>query len=757
MRYPAALPSKPLIVATLTLGVSSALAHLTAISVPFGPDYIGYDGAFSPVQIRVGTPEQYLLVFPSTTSAETWVAGQTLCEGTTCASLRGGIFYTSNSTSWQTLGQFELGYSALSQTTSTGNYGFDSVALTDTISASDQIVAVVDDGTNWNGHLGLGVQETRFNNNTNFLSLISSLVQNTSTIPSHSYGYTAGASYRGTGVQGSLTLGGVDTTRFASSNSWFTLASGYVPSVVLQSFQVTAAQTPPNWNADLVSFMPRSEAAAFTIDSSTSFLWMPESVCDNVAQALNLTWNSDIQLYTFANDTSPQDLAALDLEFIFTIANSTSSSNTTSVKVSYSAFNLQLSYPFPGLFTAYNETKVNYFPLRRANSTQQYTIGRSFLQEAYLIVDYERNVFSLSQALFPDSSQQSQLSVITRPADSIFPGPNNSASSGLSTGAKAGIAVGAIVVAILIVLAIWFYCFRRKGKVLSDNDDKSQRTGLLSLFSRRSTRRSHASATGSAAELNADKHHPTEMVSDATNSRYELSSTAPLEMPAADVAPVYFQERTNACIPQRNDPRSPIEMVQPQPRSSISKSTTDEDRRENGDLAAPAYSPTDINQRHSASVSPYSPRRSSNPFRNNSDNGISPVSGSHSDSDRERLRNARGSMTNSDSSRFLSPISQRPGSRGDGQRLPVMSRNSIAGDNTQIHDTASPGSLSPSSAQRNVPRRTPSRDSRFKEELTEDPTPTSAQESTSSEAGVLTGNANQIMRPQRSPRFSYEQ
>lgn len=746
MRSTNAYTSCSLLFAIWTFFFGSIRGESAAISVLFGPDYIGYEGAFSPVQIRVGTPEQYLQVFPSTTSAETWVAGQTLCEGTTCASLRGGIYYTSNSTTWQSLGQYELGFSSSSQTTSTGDYGFDTLAISDTISASDQVIALVDDDNHWNGHLGLGVQETRFNNNTNYLSLISSLVQNTSTIPSHSYGYTAGAVYQGTGVQGSLTLGGVDTTRFTGNNPWFTLASGYVPSTVVRSIQVSASSPPANWGNSLLSLMSQNEAAAFTIDSSTSFLWMPESVCESIAQALNLTWNANIQLYTFASNTTPQDLAACDLKFTFTLAENSTTADTTSLTISYDAFNLQLSYPFPGLFTTYNDTKVNYFPLRRANSTQQYTIGRAFLQETYLIVDYERNVFSISQALFPDSSQQPQLSVISRPANSLFPGPNTSSSSGLSTGAKAGVAVAAVIVTVLIVLAIWFYCFKRKAQLSSEHDEKSQRTGLLSIFSRRWSRRSSSSANASAAELIADKHHPSEMVSDVTTSRYEMSSSAPLEMPAADVAPAFFQERTNARIPQRNDPRSPIEMVQPQPRSSISKSATDEDAVEHDGPPAPAYSPTDVNQRHSASVSPYSPRRSSNPFRSDSDNGVSPVSGSNSNDGRERRKNAEGSTTNSDSSRFLSPVSPVPRSHGDGQSLHVANRTNTAQDNL---DGSISGSLSPTSAQRGMPRRRPSRDSRFKEELIEDPTTQgSAQQEQRTQTGTM---------PDEGRRFSFEQ
>lgn len=77
-----------------------------------------------------------------------------------------------------------------------GYYGLDSIALDDSTSVPSQIVAEVNSTEAWIGTLGLGVQQTRFSGNENNLPFLSSLVENASFIPSHSYGYTAGASYR---------------------------------------------------------------------------------------------------------------------------------------------------------------------------------------------------------------------------------------------------------------------------------------------------------------------------------------------------------------------------------------------------------------------------------------------------------------------------------------------------------------------------------------------------------------------------------
>lgn len=709
-----------------------------AISVDFGSDYFGYDGAWSAAQIRVGSPEQYLSVFPSTTSSETQVAGPSLCDGTsTCASLRGGLFYTKNSTTWQSLGEYQLGYSDLSQTTENGDYGFDNISISDTVSTSKQIIAVVDTLDHWIGNLGLGVKETRFTNDTNYLAFISTLVQNNSAIPSHSYGYTAGASYHGRGVAGSLTLGGIDQLRLASNNFWFDLAAGYIPSAFLRSMEVSASSMPSNWAANPLPLMTQTDTAAFTIDSSTPYLWMPESVCDTIARALNLTWNPTIELYVFNSSSSPQMLSNWGLQFTFRLSNDATSANQIGLPVSYAAFNLQLSYPFPGLFTSYNQSKVNYFPLRRANSTQQYTIGRAFLQEVYLIVDYERNAFQLSPALFPDSGN-TKLADITRPKDSKWPGPGGSTSSaGLSTGAKVGIVIGIVIIAAVLTIAVWFFCRRRRRSHEPLDDSKSQRTGLLSIFSKRSTHKSSDSA--SATELQADKRHPAEMITDSSTSRYELSAIAPVEMAAGEVPPNFFQERNNAAIAQRNDPRSPIELVQPESRNSISKDGVEENVRSTS--PAPAYTPRDTATRSSHGVSPHSPGNVSNGFQSGSDGGVSSVTSPNSH--RDRLSHANHARSGSDSSRFLSPVSPFP-PRSDGHE---SSYSSTQSGNVRPPSTgARPSNLAPD---RPEPRRSPSRDSRFREELqSEQPAPgTSGQDSERNP--LIQGDAG-------TPRFSWE-
>jgi hypothetical protein len=75
------------------------------------------------------------------------------------------------------------------------DYGLDTVAVGDKISVPDQIVGIINSTDFLLGELGLGVIPSNFTS-VNQPTFLSSLVENQSAIPSHSYGYTAGAHYR---------------------------------------------------------------------------------------------------------------------------------------------------------------------------------------------------------------------------------------------------------------------------------------------------------------------------------------------------------------------------------------------------------------------------------------------------------------------------------------------------------------------------------------------------------------------------------
>lgn len=194
--------SNSLLPIILTIGWLSSVALTTTpptpspVSIPVRTDWFGYDGNWSPVSIRVGTPPQWVDLFVSTASQETWVIGNGGCDGTSeCLTKRGGVFQSNASSTWANQGPFVLGLDPQLGFSGNGIYGFDNISLSDEISVPSQVVGVINTTEYWLGFFGLGVEPTNFTS-ADKPTFLDSMVETMSLIPSHSYGYTAGAYYR---------------------------------------------------------------------------------------------------------------------------------------------------------------------------------------------------------------------------------------------------------------------------------------------------------------------------------------------------------------------------------------------------------------------------------------------------------------------------------------------------------------------------------------------------------------------------------
>ena len=273
-------------------------------------------------------------------------------------------------------------------------------------------------------------------------------------------------------VPSSLTLGGFDANRFEPHNISFDLGSNQSPQVAINQLSVRSSPASGSgvrdpWNGEPHVLLNASQADLFVVDSSTPFLWLPPDVCQQFETALGLTYDDRLELYTFgSNNTQRQTLLDRNLSFHFQLADAPGSSKSIGLNLSYDAFDLQLSYPNRDFVKYKNATQftppLRYFPLRKAQNSTQYTIGRAFLQETYLKVDYERNNFSIYQAMFnSDPANNMWLQEINRPSNSTWKGPA-SLSTGLAGGAVAGIVVGGLVALISFSVIFWC-CKRRRG------------------------------------------------------------------------------------------------------------------------------------------------------------------------------------------------------------------------------------------------------------------------------------------------------
>ena len=81
-----------------------------------------------------------------------------------------------------------------------GDYGLETVAFVNTVTRfttaiDGALIAAINDTNYYQGYIGVGVTQGKFGSNlTN--PFISQLAETYGTIPSHGYGYTAGAYYR---------------------------------------------------------------------------------------------------------------------------------------------------------------------------------------------------------------------------------------------------------------------------------------------------------------------------------------------------------------------------------------------------------------------------------------------------------------------------------------------------------------------------------------------------------------------------------
>ncbi|TKA48843.1 hypothetical protein B0A54_00919 [Friedmanniomyces endolithicus] len=258
-------------------------------------------------------------------------------------------------------------------------------------------------------------------------------------------------------VFGSLTLGGYDASRFTPSNVSFPFGSDFSRDLLVSLESITY---------DTLSSSPLlGDRIDVFIDSLVTEIWLPISTCQAFETAFFLVWDDAAQLYP-VNETLHKNLLAQIPVLTFTLGQAGGGGNdTVAISLPYATFDLFITQP------AVNSTS-RYFPLKQAQNSTQYTLGRTFLQEAYIIADYDRHNFSVSQALFPPNQSPQQLVAIHSPSDDA-----RERHRGLGAGAIAGMVIAAIAILALCIAGI-FRLRRRSGRAgqlsVPSADEKAQ-------------------------------------------------------------------------------------------------------------------------------------------------------------------------------------------------------------------------------------------------------------------------------------------
>lgn len=399
----------------------------------------GNDGPWSSFGVQIGTPPQFVRVLPASSGSSLWVVAPEGCSTQTdpsnCDDLRGGIFDKSTSATWAEKGIYELdlsteiawGYSG------NGDFGFDNITLADPgsggVTLNDSVLAAIASKDFFIGSLGLNPWGVNFTDYNEPIPGPINMLLDQKHIAGRSWGYTAGARYSPTQTYGSLTFGGYDASRFIPNDLTITRDEDTSRDLLLGVQTITSGE-----NSLL------SDGFMALIDSTVGQLWLPTAVCERFEDVFGITWDESLNLY-LVNSTLHDQLQAQNPNITFTIGSTPTSQSIVNIALPYAAFDLTASWPLTP------NGSSSYFPIRRAANATQYVLGRPFLQEAYVIVDYDRNNFSVSQALFPDNDVPQKL--VT-----IFPPDEDHASSSLPKGAIAGIVVACVILITAVAIAI---------------------------------------------------------------------------------------------------------------------------------------------------------------------------------------------------------------------------------------------------------------------------------------------------------------
>ena len=233
-----------------------------------------------------------------------------------------------------------------------------------------------------------------------------------------------------------------------------------------------------------------SNTVGMAPDPTFPYITLPPGSCEAIASYLPVTWNPDIGLFIWNSDDKlfPQIInSSAYLEFSLIGV----TSEILKIKVPFKLLNLTLEAPIV-------DTPTPYFPCQPSNfSSGTWTLGRAFLQAAFLGFNFDQNITFLAQAPGPTLNQSNIVPIES--TDQILAGSqtdassalvaswnnswapldcsmqalnNNSNSSGsappslhqITTGAIAGIVIG--TVAGLALLALSVFLFLRYQKFL---------------------------------------------------------------------------------------------------------------------------------------------------------------------------------------------------------------------------------------------------------------------------------------------------
>ena len=319
----------------------------------------------------------------------------------------------------------------------------------------------------WLGLLGIDGRPTNLSDHGGQDAPINSLLHSMKaahSVPSRSWGYTAGSFNRKSslfktdranqtgplgGTPGSLVLGGYDKNKFIDNKVRFPFHDDDEVALTVNLRSMTLRY---GLSEGFAGFRKATKGSMADypalIDSNRPYMILPPEWCADVANILKLAWDNSTKHYLISDQLHEQ-LTAENPRLEFTISPRNLSNETVTIILPYTSLGLGLRYPI------LNSTAGNYyFPMLPANNTAEYTLGRAFLQDAYIISDYHRKEFQVKQVDW-DNPNFSTSNIVP-----IF-APGEEPSNDLGPAGIGGITAALVLVSAFFVLLILL--FRRAG------------------------------------------------------------------------------------------------------------------------------------------------------------------------------------------------------------------------------------------------------------------------------------------------------
>lgn len=245
-----------------------------------------------------------------------------------------------------------------------------------------------------------------------------------------------------------MTLGGYNDNRYDSATAVQNISFG-----TDLSRDLLLTLNGIKYDSDAGSGPLLTEKINILIDSMVSQIWLPIDDCKKFEDAFGLVWNASSELYLISEDVH-SSLVEQSPEFTFTV--SSGRGKSVDIVFPYAAFDLNMTQP------SNHYSQQRYFPLKQAQNPSQYILGRVFLQEAYVVADYTRSIFSVGRARHSGTTDSESLVPIRPPGFGEQETTPESGSKSLSSGGIAGVVL--VVILFLMAIVVWIWIRRRRER-----------------------------------------------------------------------------------------------------------------------------------------------------------------------------------------------------------------------------------------------------------------------------------------------------